>query len=115
MIEANSQMSTCGSAVGEDLLVVHGLTVMSAGGACALVNSIDFRIAAGETVGLVGESGSGKSLTAKALVGLLPKGITASGSARFGEVDLLTCSQRKLRSLRGGGIGMLLQDPFTML
>ena len=73
-------------------------------------------VAAGETIGIVGESGSGKSLTARALVGLLPPGVhaRAAASASTGE-DLLGCRERALRRVRGREITLLLQDPFTML
>ncbi|WP_242908083.1 ABC transporter ATP-binding protein [Actinomadura terrae] len=80
-----------------------------------LVDGVNLTISEGESVALVGESGSGKSLTAKALVGLLPPGLTASGEVRFDGAALPAKPGRRARTLRGSGIGLLLQDPFTML
>ncbi|MEU8151634.1 ABC transporter ATP-binding protein [Nonomuraea sp. NPDC048901] len=99
----------------DELLRVRDLRIANTRSGRTLVNGIGFTVRRGETVALVGESGSGKSLTAKALVGLLPKGLSCSGSAMLGNDDLLTASPRRLRQLRGSGVSMLLQDPFTML
>jgi peptide/nickel transport system ATP-binding protein len=64
----------------------------------------------------VGESGSGKSLSARAIVGLLPTGVEASaGTVVFDGRDLLRADARELARVRGGNIAMLFQDPFTML
>ncbi|WP_456697519.1 ATP-binding cassette domain-containing protein [Aeromicrobium sp. P5_D10] len=97
------------------LLSVRDLRVTSAESGRELVKGISFDVRRGETVALVGESGSGKSLTGKALVGLLPKGLAASGAAMLASDDLIAASTQRMRSLRGNDIGMLLQDPFTML
>ena len=71
---------------------------------------------AGETLAIVGESGSGKSLTATAVMGLLPPGAGAvSGSAWLGERDLLRLSEPDLRRLRGGAMAMVFQDPMSSL
>ena len=69
----------------------------------------------GETVGIVGESGSGKSMTARAIVRLLPRGVSASGRVVFDDRNLLDLSEREMADVRGAGISMLFQDPFTML
>jgi len=62
------------------------------------VNGISFEISAGETLGVVGESGCGKSVTALALLGLLPRaGRVNSGTARFADQDLLQLNDRALR------------------
>ncbi|GII94952.1 dipeptide ABC transporter ATP-binding protein [Sinosporangium siamense] len=97
------------------LLTVTGLTIT---GRHLLVDDVDLTVAAGETLGLVGESGSGKSLTARAVAGLLPKGLTATGSVLLGDgagMQLIGARERVLRSVRGNRISLLMQDPFTML
>jgi oligopeptide/dipeptide ABC transporter ATP-binding protein len=80
------------------------------------VNGVSFEIGAGETLGIVGESGSGKSVTALAILGILPRAArVAAGHARFGGRDLLTLSDRELRRIRGAEIAMVFQDPMTSL
>src|SRR5205807_8999770 len=70
----------------------------------------------GETLGIVGESGCGKSVTALALLGLLPRaGRVKSGTARLEGRDLLQLKDRELRQLRGRQIAMIFQDPMTSL
>ena len=105
------------SRAAEPLLDVRGLRVSRArtGGADTLVSAVSLALRAGETIGIVGESGSGKSMTAKAVTGLLPPGITASGVVRYGGRNLLTLKEREWRAVRGREIGLILQDPFTML
>ena len=99
------------------LLAVEGLRIESAleGKRRTIVGGIGLEVAAGETIGIVGESGSGKSLTARALLGLLPPGVSASGSVRFDGEELLGRSERTMRRLRGRHISLLLQDPYTLL
>jgi peptide/nickel transport system ATP-binding protein len=98
------------------LSVQHlSITVGSRSGRRTLVRDVSLTVHANETIGIVGESGSGKSLTARALVGLLPAGLEARGEAQVLGVDPLTASPRRMRALRGTGVSMLLQDPFTML
>jgi oligopeptide transport system ATP-binding protein len=80
------------------------------------VNGISFEIAPGETLGIVGESGCGKSVTALAVLGILPRaGRVASGRALFEGRDLIGLSDRELRRIRGREIGMIFQDPMTSL
>lgn len=81
------------------------------------VDGISFSLEAGKTLGIVGESGSGKSVTCYALLGLLPMppARIESGTARFGKIDLLRCSQKELRGVRGSRISMIFQDPMTCL
>ncbi|TFD88908.1 ABC transporter ATP-binding protein [Cryobacterium serini] len=82
-----------------------------------LLHGISFDIAAGERVGLIGESGSGKSLTATAVMGLLPETLAATGTIRLNGVDadLLTAGERRLNSLRGNTMAMVFQEPMTAL
>jgi ABC-type dipeptide/oligopeptide/nickel transport system ATPase component len=80
------------------------------------VDDVSFAIAEGETLGLVGESGSGKSMTALALLGLLPpRARVASGSIRFQNRDLLTLPEAQMRAVRGAGISLIFQEPMTAL
>ena len=81
------------------------------------VNSVDLQLYSGECLGVVGESGSGKSVTALSLLGLVasPPGKIVSGSVVFEDNDLLRISDRQLRSLRGGRISYIFQDPLATL
>jgi len=80
------------------------------------VDGISFKVAPNQVVCLVGESGSGKSLTASAILGLLPPKIRArSGSVTFDGRDILKLSAAELRRLRGGDIAMIFQEPLTAL
>jgi peptide/nickel transport system ATP-binding protein len=99
--------------VSETALAVRDLRI-ELGGA-ALVDGVGFELAAGERVGLIGESGSGKSLTALAVMGLLPEELRVSGSARLGVTDLLSLPERELANLRGDRISMVFQEPMTAL
>ncbi|PRX09281.1 UNVERIFIED_ORG: peptide/nickel transport system ATP-binding protein [Martelella mediterranea] len=80
------------------------------------VDGISLEINANEIVCLVGESGSGKSMTAHAILGLLPPKVTAnSGHIRFHGDDLLRLPEKRMRGLRGGEIAMIFQEPMTAL
>ncbi|MGY2047865.1 ABC transporter ATP-binding protein [Methylobacterium sp. JK268] len=80
------------------------------------VRGLSLAVAQAETVALVGESGSGKSLTALALMRLLPPGgRIVSGTIRFDGQDLAALPERRLRRLRGREIGMVFQEPMTAL
>ena len=96
------------------ILEVDDLTVgfpSSAEGWSHPVESVSMTVSAGERVGLVGESGSGKSLTALACLGLVPdSGRVLGGSSRAGGIDVQAASQDELRRLRGGTIGLALQE-----
>ncbi|MEV0680605.1 ABC transporter ATP-binding protein [Actinosynnema sp. NPDC050436] len=94
------------------MLDVRELTVHD-GRSRPLVRGVSFSVGPGETVGLVGESGSGKSLTARALVSLLPPGLRAGGSALLAGKELV--GAKGLRGVRGHAVSLLMQDPFTML
>ncbi len=81
-----------------------------------LLRAMELSVPAGARVGIVGESGSGKSMTASAILGLLPEGVRAtSGSIRFGDRDLLTLGERELRELRGREISLVSQNAVASL
>lgn len=94
-------------------LEVRGLTIEISGR--RVVDGISFDVPDGARVGLIGESGSGKSLTALALIGLLPGGATASGSIRWDGRELIDLPDRDLARLRGDEIGIVFQEPRTAL
>jgi peptide/nickel transport system ATP-binding protein len=80
------------------------------------VDAVSFSVEPGQTVGLVGESGSGKSVTALAVMGLLPKrGVQVTGSVKFEDTELLTLPDKQLRDRRGRDLGMVFQDPLSSL
>lgn len=80
-----------------------------------ILDSVSFTLGVGETIGIVGESGSGKSMTMRAIMQLLPPRVTTTGSIMWQGRDLCNTSQKEMRAIRGRGISLLLQDPFTML
>src|SRR5215472_730827 len=80
-----------------------------------IVSAVTLALRPGETIGIVGESGSGKSMTARAIMGLLPAALQATGQVRYRGRNLLELSERDWQATRGGEIGLILQDPFTML
>lgn len=82
------------------------------------VRGLDFYLEKGETLAFVGESGCGKSVTAKALMRLLPEGsseIKKDSIMRFEGEDILSMKGKRLTALRGGDIAMIFQDPMTSL
>ncbi|WP_328989202.1 ABC transporter ATP-binding protein [Kribbella sp. NBC_01245] len=80
------------------------------------VRGISYDVQRGKILGIVGESGSGKTVSALSLLRLLPSnGKILGGSIGFDGVDLVTASERELRQIRGGRIGMVFQDPTTAL
>jgi len=79
------------------------------------VDRMSFSLNAGEVLGIVGESGCGKSVTCMSLVRLLPETATIQGQALFDGRDLLSLSQRRLRSVRGREISFVFQEPMTSL
>ncbi|SMX22523.1 ABC transporter ATP-binding protein [Boseongicola aestuarii] len=91
-----------------DLSVTHG----SGTRAVPLVHSVNFDLARGQILSIVGESGSGKSMTSKALMGLLPPNVTATGEAQFRGANLL---DKNIAPPRGTGIGLIFQEPMTAL
>ena len=87
------------------------------GGEVHAVNDVSFSLRPGELLGVVGESGSGKSVTMMSLLGLLPSppAEVRNGTVMFDGKNLLDVSQETLRSVRGGKIGFVFQDPMTSL
>ena len=117
MAYARRSTRSC-AAVSEPLLAVEGLQVRfwTERGTIYAVNGISFDVDRGGTLGIVGESGCGKSVTALALLGILPRaGKVTSGTARFEGRDILHLPDRDLRQIRGKDIAMVFQDPMTSL
>jgi len=87
------------------------------GGEVQAVRGVSFQVKEGEAVAIVGESGSGKSVTAQAIMRLIPTppGQFKSGSIFFDGQDLLTLSEKAMQKVRGNKIGMIFQDPMTSL
>jgi peptide/nickel transport system ATP-binding protein len=100
-----------------DLLTVTDLrvTLQTTRGPAEALRGVSFSMARGDTVGLIGESGCGKSITALALMGLLPEGAQVAGSIRFDGHELTTLPEAELCRLRGDRIGMVFQEPMTAL
>ena len=99
----------------QPLLSVAGLEVRF-GDDPPAVSNVEFTVRSGQTVAVVGESGSGKSTTAAAILGLLaPGGRITAGRIVFDGVDIVSAEPRRLRSIRGTGIGYVPQDPTTNL
>ncbi len=99
------------------LLDVRNLTVefATAQGNVTAVRDVSFHIAPGEVLGLVGESGSGKSVTALAILRLLPPQARILGEIKFRDEDLLAIPEPQMRHIRGAGISMIFQEPMTAL
>ncbi|WP_436771072.1 ABC transporter ATP-binding protein [Yinghuangia sp. YIM S09857] len=93
-------------------LEVADLAVKFPNGATAL-RGIDLSVRTGEVLGLVGESGSGKTTVARALLGLLPRGTTVTGSIRVATHELVGANARTWRTVRGDVIGYVGQDPYS--
>ncbi|TSE26598.1 ABC transporter ATP-binding protein [Tepidimonas aquatica] len=94
------------------LLQVRDLSV--AFGAQPVVRGVSFDVAAGETVALVGESGSGKTVTALALMRLLPE-VRVQGQVWLQGEEVLAAPERRLRALRGEAVAYVFQEPMTAL
>jgi peptide/nickel transport system ATP-binding protein len=99
------------------LLSVENLTVdlVTTRGQARAVRAVDFTLSRGQTLGLVGESGCGKSITALALMGLLPEGAVTGGRVLLEDRDLLTLPDREMQKIRGGRLAMIFQEPMTSL
>ena len=101
------------------VLAVERLTVNLATPARAFdaLSEVSFEVRAREVLALVGESGCGKSMTAMAIMRLLPEPVAeiAGGHIRFGGIDLATADEAALREIRGNRIGLIFQEPMTSL
>ncbi|MFD7816425.1 ABC transporter ATP-binding protein [Streptomyces sp. NPDC059785] len=96
------------------VLDVQGLTVRTAEGT-VLVDDLSLTVGRGERLGLIGESGSGKSLTTLAVLGLLPRGITATGSVELAGTQIVGASEKQLTGVRGRDAAVVFQEPLTAL
>jgi peptide/nickel transport system ATP-binding protein len=99
--------------VSDTVLEVRDLRV--AVGALEVIHGISFALQAGQRTGLIGESGSGKTLTALAIMGLLPDGLSATGGLRYRGRNLLEMREKELCRVRGDRIAMVFQEPMTAL
>lgn len=79
------------------------------------VDSISFALEAEDRLGIIGQSGSGKSVTALAIMGLLPEHAEVTGSIRLGGTELIGLGERELQRLRGDEVSMVFQEPMTAL
>jgi oligopeptide/dipeptide ABC transporter ATP-binding protein len=103
----------------DPLLQVENLRVelTTRQGISPVIDDVSFTLGAGECMSLVGESGCGKSMTALALMGLVPHpvGRVASGRILFNGEDLVQASEARMREIRGNDISMIFQEPMTSL
>src|SRR5699024_9409780 len=101
------------------VLQVNDLSVSfhTSRGSARAVNGVSFDVASGETVAILGESGSGKSVTAQAIMGLLPRRTSSidTGQVLFKGTDVLQMPPKQARELAGRDIGMVFQDPLSSL
>ena len=103
---------------GEPLLQIEDLNVqfVTSHGTVRAVEGLSYSVHPGEMVAIVGESGSGKSVSALAVMRLLPPGTARTrGSVRFGGRELLHLSEEEMRRIRGREIAMIFQEPMTSL
>jgi peptide/nickel transport system ATP-binding protein len=115
-LSATAEPAAAGSG-GQTLLAVDNLSVRFPGDDrdIEVVAGVSYTIGAGRTLGVVGESGCGKSMTALALLGLVPPPGTVVGSVRFAGEELLGQSEAAWQRLRGKRIAMIFQEPMTAL
>ena len=104
---------------GRPVLEVAGLSVSVRGedGEREVVSDLSFSLTRGETLCIAGESGSGKSMTALAIMQLLPQPAAriSSGLIRLGDIDLASYGENQMRRIRGDRIAMIFQEPMTSL
>ncbi|MEZ5863977.1 MAG: ABC transporter ATP-binding protein [Geminicoccaceae bacterium] len=100
------------------VLSIEGLevTLPHREGMVHAVRGVSFEIGRGETVCVVGESGCGKSMTAMAILNLLPRGARRTArTLRWRDEDILNAGERRMRDIRGDRIGVIFQEPLTAL
>ncbi|GAA4727505.1 ABC transporter ATP-binding protein [Nocardioides endophyticus] len=81
----------------------------------SIADDVSIHVRPGESIAIVGESGSGKSITARAMLDLLPQGLDAKGVVELAGAPLAGLTRRQAQRLRGGELAFVMQDPFTML
>ena len=115
----NTQSLPRRSPRGDSVLQVEGLTVEFdvKGSAVTILDALSFSLREGETLGIVGESGCGKSMTALALLRMVPSppGRISQGRVLLNEEDLLRASKKRMNDIRGSDISMIFQEPMTSL
>ncbi|AXH96375.1 ABC transporter ATP-binding protein [Ornithinimicrobium avium] len=100
------------------LLTLDRLTISfpdGSGSATPVLQDMSFELARGESLGIVGQSGSGKSMTALAIMGLLPPEAAYTGEICFDGTDVTHLPDRRMRALRGDRMAMIFQDPLSSL
>ncbi|MWA01605.1 ATP-binding cassette domain-containing protein [Actinomadura sp. LD22] len=102
---------------GDLLLDIDGLSVQfqSEGRVFRAVEGVSLQVAKGQALGIVGESGSGKSVTARAVMGVLPRTAIVQGSMVLAGTQLVGLPERRYRALRGTAVSMIYQDPMRSL
>jgi peptide/nickel transport system ATP-binding protein len=105
------------SADSNAVLDVRDMRVWYAGpsGPVRAVDEVSFSLRPGEVLGLVGESGCGKSTLGRGLMGLTPRGSAVDGEVTFDGADLFSMPKKQRDRLRGGGMGLIFQEPMTRL
>lgn len=96
-------------------LEVSGLTVMFGRRRSVAVDNLSFVLGKHERLGIIGASGSGKSVTALAMIGLLPENAHVSGSILLNGRELVGRPEKELQPLRGNEVSMIFQEPMTAL
>jgi peptide/nickel transport system ATP-binding protein len=92
-----------------------GIRLQTPRGAADAVRGVSFSLERGQTLGLIGESGCGKSITAMAIMGLLPENAQVRGSIRFDGQELVGLPERRMDRVRGNRVAMIFQEPMTAL